>query len=116
MTYWEPEGYHQLGEREYAGITTTDVLQRMQEATGVKCLRELADWLGARRSWLSDAQRRNIMPARWLQALVLKLSEYSPVWVLTGQGEKLWSEGHFAEADLEALQLGDALSPDVGEE
>ncbi len=89
MPYWEPEGYHQLGVGEYAGVTATDVFRRMQEATGARNLDELAIWLDARRSWLSDARRRNIMPIGWLRQLVFKHSDHSPYWVMTGRGEKL---------------------------
>ena len=94
MAYWEPEGYHQMGQGEYAGITAKDVLKRIKEATGTSTMLELANWLNARQSWLSDAERRNIIPVAWLRALVLKKSDYNPVWVITGQGEKVW-EGYY---------------------
>ena len=100
MNYWEPEGYHQLGEGKYVAITAEAVLRRMCEATGAKSQRELADWLGVRQSCLSDACRRNIVPVRWLRVLVLKRSDYTPVWVLTGAGEKLWSAYRFAPTGL----------------
>lgn len=89
-SYWEPEGFHQLGEGKLVGITAEDVLRRMLEATGANSPQELAGWLGVRQSCLSDATRRNIMPLRWLRLLVEKESDYSPVWVLTGKGEKKW--------------------------
>ena len=69
MSYWEPEGYHQLGEGEYANITAGDVLTRMQEKAGVSSLAVLAEWLGVKQSLLTDAKRRNIIPVRWLQAM-----------------------------------------------
>lgn len=90
MTYWEPEGYHQLGEGEYAEISAKDVFSRMREATSTTNQEELADWLEMRQSALSDAARRNIIPIRWLQLLVQKHVAYTPFWVLTGQGNKQW--------------------------
>ena len=93
MTYWAPEGYHQLGEGEYAGVTASAVLERFREATKTKTMFELADWLGVRASFVSDVQRRNIMPVAWLRLLVERKSEYNPTWVLTGQGEKFWKSG-----------------------
>ena len=90
MTYWEPEGFHQLGEGNYTGISARDVLNRMREATGTASQRELADWLGVRQSLLSDAQRRDFIPIRWLQLLIEKQIRHNSVWILTGQGEKLW--------------------------
>lgn len=90
MTYWNPEGYHQLGKGEYAGISTADVLRRMREATGSATLEELTAWLGVRQSMLSDANRRNIIPIQWLRQLVLKKVRYHPLWVLTGRGDKYW--------------------------
>ena len=86
MTYWEPEGFHLLGER----ISAKEVLNRMREATGTTSQRELADWLGVRQSLLSDAQRRDIIPIRWMRLLIEKQVKHNPVWILTGQGEKLW--------------------------
>ena len=86
MTYWEPEGFHLLGE----GISAKEGLNRMREATGTTSQRELADWLGVRQSLLSDAQRRDIIPIRWMRLLIEKQVKHNPVWILTGQGEKLW--------------------------
>ena len=103
MAYWEPEGYHQMGQREYAGITTKEVLERMKEATGTSTMLELANWLDARQSWLSDAKRRNIIPVAWLRALILKKSDYNPVWVITGQGQKLWEEYHLTWAGVRSV-------------
>lgn len=90
MPYWEPEGYHQLGEGEYAEVMVSAVLERFSEATETKTTFNLANWLGVRVSFVSDVQRRNIMPVAWLRLLVDRKSKYNPTWVLTGQGEKFW--------------------------
>ena len=115
MAYWEPEGYHQMGCGKYAGITADDVLKRMNEATGTHTMLELANWLGARQSWLSDAKRRNIIPVAWLRTLVLKKSDYNPVWVMTGQGEKLWEEYSLTWAGMRAV-LPEAFDSDASKE
>ena len=54
MTYWEPEGFHLLGE----GISAKEVLNRMREATGTTSQRELADWLGVRQSLDAAVDRK----------------------------------------------------------
>lgn len=88
MAYWEPEGFHQLGEDDYEGISAREVLKRMQEATGTTSQKDLADWLEVPQSQLSDVQRRDIIPIRWMRLLIVKQIEYNPMWILTGRGEK----------------------------
>ena len=61
MAYWEPEGYHQLGQGEYAGITAEEVLERMKEATGTTTMLELANWLAS------------VLPSQVLAQLALAL-------------------------------------------
>lgn len=112
MKYWEPEGFHRLNAEEYGGTNAADVLERMKEATSTSSLKEPAIWLGIRMSWLADAKRRNIIPIRWLQILVLKHSDYAPMWVLTGRGEKLWSGYAVTGAGLRSLQMGYYILPD----
>lgn len=101
--YCSEWGFHQMGQGEYAGITANEVLKRMNEATGTHTMLELANWLEARQSWLSDAKRRNIIPVAWLRTLVLKKSDYNPVWVMTGQGEKLWEEYRLTWAGVRSV-------------
>lgn len=103
MAYWQPEGYHQMGQGEYSGISAEEVLERMKRAAGTKSMLELSTWLNVRQSWLSDARRRNIIPAAWLRALILKKSEYNPVWVISGQGEKLVKEYRFTWAEVRSM-------------
>lgn len=89
--YWEPDGFYQLGTGDYAGVSAADVLKRMYEVTKTGCMLELANWLGVRQSCLSDAKRRNIIPIAWVRALALKGVDCNPDWVLTGQGEKVFT-------------------------
>ncbi len=44
---------------------------------------ELANFLGIRQSFISDAKRRGIIPADWLDFLK-KTKGINPEWVLTG--------------------------------
>jgi len=81
-----------MGQGEYSNISAEDVLERMKEATSTHSMLELASWLDVRQSLLSDAKRRNIIPVAWLRALILNKTDYNPVWVMTGQGGKFWTE------------------------
>ena len=107
--YWEPEGYYQLGEGDYTEITAREVLQRLNAATGTQGQLALANWLGARQSSLSDAIRRNIIPASWLQLLLIKQTGYNPVWVLTGKGEAYSGEWRLTLAGLRGALPGRKL-------
>ena len=89
ITYWGPEGCHQLGEGGYEGVTTREVLARMAEAARVEPGAELAWYLGICPSFLADAERRNILPVAWIRSLVLDTNA-NPVWLMTGQGGKYW--------------------------
>ncbi len=82
--YWEPEGFYQLGEGEYASASMRAVLERLKEATGVSTISGLAKWLGVREAWISDAMRRNILPVAWMQTFAAKKTEYGPEWLLAG--------------------------------
>jgi len=83
-------GFHEMGVGEFAGITAADVLERLEEATGTRNLPELAIWLRVSESYLVDTTRKDLIPVSWMRRLVLSGSDYNPVWVLTGQGSKLW--------------------------
>lgn len=58
---------------------------RVFEATGCHTQMELAELLGIRQSSISDAKRRNSVPADWLVKL-LKLKGINPDWIETGLG------------------------------
>lgn len=59
-------------------------LSRFFEAAECRTQVELADFLGIRQSSISDAKRRNAIPAEWLVTL-LRRTWVNPSWVLTGQ-------------------------------
>ena len=46
---------------------------------------ELAEFLGIRQSFISDAKKRQAIPADWLVTL-LRLKGINPEWILTGLG------------------------------
>lgn len=74
-------------------------LQRVFEIVQCKTQMELADYLGIRQSSISDAKRRNSVPAEWLIKL-LRMKGINPDWVLSGQGPRymqpvLETEGDF---------------------
>lgn len=62
-------------------------LQRVFETVQCKTQMELADYLGIRQSSISDAKRRNSVPAEWLIKL-LRMKGVNPDWILTGQGPR----------------------------
>lgn len=80
------EGFHVFGQGKYENSTFDEVIQRMYTAAGVQSQVELANWLGVKQSWISDAKRRGRMPILWLRELIFK-TNYNPYWVMTGQGE-----------------------------
>lgn len=59
------------------------VLQRFFQAAGCKTQTELAMFLGIRQSSVSDAKRRQVIPADWFITL-LRRKSINPDWVLTG--------------------------------
>lgn len=62
-------------------------LTRIFEAAECHTQVELAALLGIRQSSISDAKRRNAIPAEWLVKL-LRLKRINPEWILTGLGPK----------------------------
>lgn len=88
MTYWEPEGFHRLEEGGLSEKSVDAVFRRMRQATGTSSQMDLAGWLCVRQACLSDARRRNIMPARWLRLVELETG-YPASWLLTGQWSKM---------------------------
>ncbi len=61
--------------------------QRVCEAAECRTQVELADFLGVRQSSISDARRRQSIPAEWRMKLFAK-KRVNPEWVLCGQGSK----------------------------
>jgi len=62
-------------------------LSRVFEAAECRTQIELASLLGIRQSSISDAKKRNSIPAEWLVTL-LRLRGVNPEWILSGNGPK----------------------------
>lgn len=90
MMYLESRGVHWLGMGELRQVTAAAVYRRFKEATGTRTLAELSVWLETKPEWIRDAKKREIVPVVWLGRLLLKQSDYTPHWVLTGRGPKRW--------------------------
>lgn len=58
-------------------------LERVFGITGCHTQNELAELLGIKQSSISDAKKRNAIPAEWLIKL-LRLKNINPEWVLSG--------------------------------
>ena len=61
------------------------VYDRIREATGLRTQTEVAALLGVKQSSISDAKRRDSIPAQWLLILFDKRA-LNPTWVRTGEG------------------------------
>lgn len=64
-----------------------DPMDRLFKEVECRTQTELADMLGIKQSSISDAQKRNAMPAEWLVKL-LRLKGTNPEWILTGFGRQ----------------------------
>ena len=62
-------------------------LARVFAAAECRTQVELADFLGIRQSSISDAKKRQAIPAEWLVKL-LRLKGISPEWIMAGLGPK----------------------------
>ena len=62
-------------------------LSRLVEAAGCRSQMELAAFLGIRQALVSDAKRRGIIPAEWLNILE-RSRGIRPEWILTGTPPK----------------------------
>ena len=62
-------------------------LDRVFEAAGCRTQVELAEFLDIRQSSISDAKKRQSIPAEWLMKLLLRKGIH-PEWILTGSGPR----------------------------
>lgn len=76
-------------------------LSRVFEAAGCQTQVALANLLGIRQSSISDAKRRNRIPAKWLVTLLL-LRGANPEWILHGTGPKHIARETLAEGAAKA--------------
>lgn len=76
------------------------VLQRMMQATGAVTQTELACHLEVGKAAISDAKRRNIVPAEWFLKLCRAPFHINPLWLESGS-DSMHLPGHgAAEAQL----------------
>lgn len=68
-------------------IEETRPLDRVYKETGCRTQAQLAELLGIKHSSISDAKKRNAIPAEWLVKL-LHLKGINPEWILTRLGPK----------------------------
>ncbi len=69
-----------------------DALERIKRATGARTQVDLAAILGIRQSSISDAKRRQSIPADWLLKLY-RSHGLNPDWVTTGEAPQVLREG-----------------------
>lgn len=91
-------------------------LSRVFESAGCRTQIELAKLLGIRQSSISDAKKRNSIPAEWLVTL-LRLRNVNPEWILSGTGPKFLSRApdgkDLADTPEQDAAMSTAPSPDV---
>jgi len=83
-------------------------LSRVFEAAGCRTQIELANLLGIRQSSISDAKKRNSIPAEWLVTL-LRLRGVNPEWILSGDGPKFLSNAAADNKNLTGPQEQNGL-------
>lgn len=86
-------------------------MSRILQVTGVETQASLADVLGVQQSSISDAKRRNSIPAQWYMTLLTKRG-INPAWVVSGVGPR-----HVLGpcAELGTHRQADAASARTGE-
>ena len=85
-------------------------LQRVFEAAECWTQVELALVLGIRQSSISDAKKRNSVPAEQLITL-LRLKRVSPEWILSGTGARFLQPVEYSEAYTASLLSGYDIQP-----
>ena len=63
----------------------SSALERVFQTAGCHTPQQLAEFLGISQSSISDAKRREVIPAEWLLKL-LRDRGVNPDWILTGEG------------------------------
>ena len=63
----------------------SSALERVFQTAGCRTQQQLAEFLGISQSSISDAKRREVIPAEWLLKL-LRDRGVNPDWILTGEG------------------------------
>lgn len=92
-----------------SNINKNSALNRVFEVAGCEKQTELANFLGIKQSSVSDAKKRNRVPAEWLIKL-LRLKGINPEWILTGRGSKLLVPD-ITEKATQAEDIGEIRPP-----
>lgn len=80
-------------------------LRRIMDHTGTRTQVELASILGIKQSSISDAKKRQSVPAEWLLKLY-RSHNLNPDWITTGEGPRF-----LAPADERWEQAGQPMPP-----
>jgi len=87
-------------------------LERIHSTAGTRTQTQLAEFLGIRQSSISDAKKRQSIPAEWLLKLLL-LKSVNPEWVMTGQGPHLLRPAEGSEdAPLAPVYIQEVRPPE----
>lgn len=86
-----------------------EALDRIKRATGARTQVDLAAILGIRQSSISDAKRRQSIPADWLLKLY-RSHGLNPDWITTGEAPQVLREGMALPVGL--MEPGTGYSPD----
>jgi len=87
-----------------------DVYARIQAATRTRTQTEIAEILGIKQSSISDAKKKNTIPAGWLVTLNLQLG-LEPLWILTGQEPMSRRDGATPADGIRESAMGYAAPP-----
>ncbi len=88
-----------------------EFLERVKTATDIRTQGNLADMLGVRQATVSDAKKRNSVPAEWLMKLY-RSHKLNPVWLADGIGpmyagqQECESPGKYMLTDKEDIYGG----------
>lgn len=92
-----------------ASLSFNERLKRIQSVTHTRTQAELADILEVKQSSVSDAKKRNSIPAEWYMKLFEKLG-VSPDWLKKGMGPiYLRTEAGYIPSDGEGTPIDPAL-------
>ena len=94
-------------------------MARVQRVANTRTQQELAEFLGTPQSAVSDAKRRQKIPADWL-ILLLRLKSVHPEWILTGRGQqyiqkqaRTYDDEHTTQRKAEQAQVLQKISSET---
>ena len=83
----KPLSQNSAPQRAHSPQDTPTPLARLFIAAECRTQHELARFLGIRQSSISDAKKRQAIPAEWL-VILLRHKGINPEWILTGDGPR----------------------------